>query len=625
VYVADNGSGGRVQFTDIDWMYFDGTSWTTPAPILADNRAEFSPVVTFDGNGDAIAVWVRVRAPDFDSVDPVAFASQLEIVWSKWSRQTLRWSQPVSLSTTNDLNFAPQLAGPMADGSVLLTWTENQANLLDGEGPLGTPQSGRLLWSRWDAAQQAWSQPAVLLSGLTGRLSQGFAGAGSTAVYVWSRDLDGDSATPSAQSDQEIFYIRWTDGQWGPPTRLTNDSVQDANVRVAVGDSGIWLTWQRGLDLVFDHDLAGRPTLLRSNSTDLAFVDYVLSAGPSGRLAVIWQGTGSGGSNPWFRVYDRSSSTWSTDLQMLADSPVERSFAPVWDGDGNLTVAYTKAEVLRLPKTITLPDGGTVLVPDAMDFGRVDLVVIKKALVQDAAVQPGDVRIEASSTVPGSPVWVHGIIRNIGELPIQDLAVGVYDGDPATGGHEITREILRGSLAGGGDAAIAVPWAVPLSGGSYRIFVIADPGSATQDVNRSNNSQTVTIGGPDLRIRLISTGSDSTGAARVILEVRNGGTVSAASTSVIVRKNGPSGAKLATAEVGALEPGRGTQVAIDLRLDSSGMAPNTLFATIDEDQTIVDADRSDNRIQFVVQGSGVVSPPPARTRSAPARGYRMQP
>ncbi|MEK7675107.1 MAG: carboxypeptidase-like regulatory domain-containing protein, partial [Verrucomicrobiota bacterium] len=69
LYVTDNGASNALQFTDIKWTRFDGTNWSVPATIHANTQAEFSPQVTYDGNGDAIAVWERVADANFNQTN----------------------------------------------------------------------------------------------------------------------------------------------------------------------------------------------------------------------------------------------------------------------------------------------------------------------------------------------------------------------------------------------------------------------------------------------------------------------------------------------------------------------------------------------------------------------------
>jgi hypothetical protein len=46
LYVRDTGATNPVQFTEVAFSSFDGTTWSTPAAIAADPRGQFSPVTS---------------------------------------------------------------------------------------------------------------------------------------------------------------------------------------------------------------------------------------------------------------------------------------------------------------------------------------------------------------------------------------------------------------------------------------------------------------------------------------------------------------------------------------------------------------------------------------------------
>src|ERR1017187_6861215 len=157
LYVSDTGAQATNQFTSIYWTHYDGSSWNAPAPISDDPRGQFNPQVQFDGNGSAIAVWERIKTTDLQSGSLSEILSQIEIVWSRWDRTSSTWSTPVALTNDSALDQAPLLAGPMNDGTLLLTWTKNPSNLLVGNGDPGAQTNDFVFWSQWSPTGQAWS------------------------------------------------------------------------------------------------------------------------------------------------------------------------------------------------------------------------------------------------------------------------------------------------------------------------------------------------------------------------------------------------------------------------------------------------------------------------------------
>ena len=219
------------QYADIRWSRLDGTDWSEPTSIVTDTRADFAPKVAFDGNGDAVAVWQKVTDPNFTNDALSAMAAEMEIVWSRWDRASGAWSEPAALTTNAYYDGSPLLAGPLTNGDLLATWTKNEANLLMGTGTVGAAENDVVLCSRWSVATHSWSSPEVVVSNLSYRLSQSFAGISNRAVYAWTADADG---VLTNDTDQEVFYRFWQDDAWQTLARLTTDTNADKSVRAAV-------------------------------------------------------------------------------------------------------------------------------------------------------------------------------------------------------------------------------------------------------------------------------------------------------------------------------------------------------------------------------------------------------
>jgi len=214
-----------------------------------------------------------------------------------------------------------------------------------------TARTGASLKRFWPTAR-AWSAPQILVVDLPNRLSQSLAAAGSRAVYVWAQDLDGDLGF---EGDQQVFSIDWNPGASGSAVQRTAGTEGNRNARVTLAANGdACLLWQQGAHLVMQRDFGGPVTVVRSDSQTAGFADYALTLGPDHNLALVWQEMSEDGSDADYRVYDPASDTWSRDERLFRDGPLERSFAPVWDDVGNLTLAYNKVEIFKTNKTVTV-------------------------------------------------------------------------------------------------------------------------------------------------------------------------------------------------------------------------------------------------------------------------------
>lgn len=594
LYVADNGAANTLQATDIRWTRFDGTNWSVPATIHTNTQAEFAPQVAYDGNGDAIAVWERVADPNFNTPDLAAMAAEMEIVWAKWNHSTAQWSKPLPLTSNGHLDHAPLLCGPLADGSVLATWTVNTANHLMGTNGAGS----QVRWVQWNPASQSWSSPQTLLSDVRYRLSQSLSGVSNLVVYAWSQDLDGNQ---SSLGDQQVFYRAWNYGVWGPTVQFTADAVGNRNARVSVAADGhTYLVWQRGTNLVLSQDFAASYTPVRPDCASAGFADYALTAGPAGNLAVLWQDMAETGSDAHYRVLDPASATWSQDALMFNDSPLERSFAPVWDDVGNLTVAYNKVQIIFTNKTVELEGGGMVTITNVPQPGRVDLFVTKRALVKDLALKPGDFTASAENYLPGAAVTLSATVRNLGDLAVSDTTVAFYAGNPTNGGVLITNVTIAGWLEGAATNTVSALWVVPDPATNHVLYAVADPAGAVTEFDETNNRFSLSLGGADLAVSLVSHSAETNGAVRVIAQVQNLGAPSATESVLAIRRAGETNAPLAIVAVPLLEPGRLATVALDLPAGTQpeGEAVYRLFA--DETKVVSDVDTNNNTTAFAV-------------------------
>lgn len=562
LYVGDNGSPNTLQCTDIRWTRWDGTQWSAPAPILADTRAEFAPRVAFDGDGDAIAVWERVADTNFDG-DLPDMLGQMEVAWSRWDRATGIWTAPQTLTSNALPDHAPLLAGPADDGSVLAVWSRNAQNLLVGTN--GAPD--QVLWSQWSPASQSWSAEQTLVSAVSNRLSQALAcSTNGYAIYGYTVDPDG---VQTNDLDQEVFVCQRQAGVWAAPQNVTTNSVADKHVHLAVAPGDVPVAvWRQGDDLVMRHGIGGATQLVREDSATVALADFAMTLGPDGHLALLWQEMNGEGSDAHYRVFDPDSGTWGEDALLCNDMPLERSFAPVWDAAGNLTVAYQKVQYELVTRTFELEEGGSIEVENMPESGRTDLYVTKRSLVQDLAILPDDFTSDGFNFLPGEMVTLSAVVRNLGDLPVLDPVVAFYDGDPGADGILIGETNVVGLMAASSTNVVQTVWIVPEPAAPHTLYVVANADGLASEANATNNVQTLSVGGTDLLSSLVCTSARPDGSLRIIAQVTNFGAPTAGASTLSIRKSDETGNEvgpvLATVAVPELQPARHAQVALDL-------------------------------------------------------------
>jgi hypothetical protein len=736
LYVVDNGSTNNVNFTDIKWTCFDGTNWSAPLTIQTNTQAEFEPQVKYDGNGNAIAVWDRVNDPNFNQTNLTAMSADMEIVWSQWNRTNGTWSTPVALAANNYLDHASLLCGPMADGSLLLTWTANTSNLMIGTNGAGS----QVLWSSWNPASQTWSPAQLLITNLPYRLSQSLSGVSNLAVYAWSQDTVG---TLTNLADDQVFYCLWTNGVWSAASAFTTNALGNRNARVvvspnaasstvegfesgnfsaqpwtftgnapwtvqsgtvhsgsyaaasgtitdsqtsgmvlskncvdgaisfaysvssepnydylrfyidgvqqgawsgtvawttasypvtagfhtfewrytkdvsvSVGSDKAWVddivlpvsplqqvsfVWQQGNNLVMSTDYSASQMLVRPNSETAGFSDFAMTFGPANNLLLLWQDMTTNGCHAHYTVYDPVSATWSQDELLRNDPPLERSFAPVWDNAGNLTVAYDVVNIFTTNITATLTDGSSVTITNVPQPGQVDIAVTKRALIRDLALLPGDFTASGNNFLSDDTVTLTANVRNLGDLGLSNIVVDFYDGDPNSGGILISNVTVAGWLPGAATNGQATAlWTVPTTATNHVLYAVVNQSGAANEFNPTNNTQSVSVGGTDLAVSFVSYIALTNGSVRVIAQVQNLGAPAATNSTLAIRLDGQRGTPLASVAIPALDPGQLAQVALDLPAGTQPGGEQVYRLTADDGQVVADVNTNNNTTVFSV-------------------------
>lgn len=579
-YVRDTGAANPVQFTEVAFTYYDGTTWSFPGPIDADPRAQLEPQVAFDGNGDALAVWTRVKDASFAGANgPEEMAPLLELVSSRWNATTRSWSPAVALTDNAILDHKPVLSGPLADGDLLLGWVRNAGNEIGGTGAVGAVTNDQLLVARWDAATDTWGAPTVVNSTLTNNQTVSFAAQGAKAAFVWTQDLDGELDT---SADTELYAQVWNGTTWGAATRVTNDAVSDRPAQVAIDAAGnVYTLWVSGTDLVMQANFTGPRSIVRADSGDSGFSDCSLTVADNGRVLALWQAMSATGPDAFYRVYDPVSATWGLDDQLSHDSAMEKSFSAVWDSLGNLVVAYNNVELVETTATVTLTDGTTDTIQGVITPGRNDLFVARRRIITDVGFVTDGIALLADSFTPGAIATLQAKIKNTGNLAVEDVEVGFYLGDPAAGGTLIGSSIVDGWLRATEERVVEQPWTIPAGlSGAVKLYAVVDPLAAIPEFYETNNQLALEVGAQDLQLRYLGGSVLRDGTFSVRARVLNTGATLSPVTDLSLWDDFTEGATpIATRSVSRLAPGDSVDVTINM--------PAGFFGGIDQSYRLV--------------------------------------
>ncbi len=573
-YVYNDPSKPELQATEIYTTYFDGTQFSTPAPISNDTRAEFAPTLAFDSNGKVVCAWERVKNVGFTggrggdgTLDMEAMAAEMEIVYAVYDPASGTWSAPSALTDNGYLDFKPMLKRG-DNGSLLLVWQSNTGNLTIGSNESPT----RIHFALWDANALQFGSPAQSSEGFVNAFGFSLAYRGPNAMLAFVKDADGDLSTTT---DQEIYAALFDGTAWATSSSVTADAIQDSNPRVVYGSTGnLELVWRKGDTLVRLTDWNSKAyETIRTDCQNPTFSDFRLFTDPQDRLALIWQDIAAEKIDLFYMVYDSSKFSWSKDLRLTNDTPLEKEFQGFFSPDGTLHLTYVKE------------DRGT---------GINDLHYLTYQLKADLTASGQNLGTDPPNPAPGSAVSLSCRVDNVGDTVFSDVAVDFYLGDPNSGGQFIGRGVVAPSeIKAGASGSASVAWNVPANLNSYVVYAVVDPDNSAQEADENNNTAFFSPLLPDLVALQCRPQDLGDGSVDVTAVVKNNGAAPATGVEVLFKVNG---SEIGVISLPQIKPGETAEISrlIWAGTDFSGEQPK-IEVLVDPDGKIPESNKDNNR------------------------------
>ena len=106
---------------------FDGTNWSTFAPVADDGTADFHPQLLAFADGSAVVTWENEASALSSNATFADMTANLEIATAFYDAVAARWQPMHQLTTNSYLHRNPRIAGP-SETNLMLVWIANQAN-----------------------------------------------------------------------------------------------------------------------------------------------------------------------------------------------------------------------------------------------------------------------------------------------------------------------------------------------------------------------------------------------------------------------------------------------------------------------------------------------------------------
>ncbi len=599
VWVHDDSTKPISQSLEIMASQWDGLAWTSPVNITADTATDVQPTVAYATNGRPMAIWTTI--PDASAAtDPHEVVPFMEIAYSAYNGVSQTWDAPAKLTNNTYMDFLPRLA-PDPSGQLVAMWLADPDNVFPISRDEEIPLSEDLYYATWDGA--TWSDPILALSGLATRDTPSFA-PGNPLVAAWSADTDDN---PVTRSDQDIFYTTWNGATWTIPQPLTNDEFPDIEPHVLRDNNGVahlaWikenitvtldLTETTSVDRVYFATFDGSqwdPPSIAVEAPGITGLDLALDS--QGNLVLIWQESGANGVDMFYAIRDDQHDLWGAPKQITDDHPVDSDFTAAIDGQDHIWASYLKHSVVVSDTIVNIGGGKTVTVP-VPTLTRADLYVLEHVIFNDLTVTADDVVLSTPNPSPGSTVTISATVRNSGDLAVEGLVIGFYDGDPDLSGTMIATRTVEDALGAGMTATVSAEWTVPSVQESHTLVVRADPANAVEEWNEDNDAQIVTVV-PDLKVAEMPVMYVPDQEEVVVgAVISNAGTINASTTAVEFRQGAVTGTLLSTMNLDPLPAGQSRMLTTTWSVSAVSAGSHYVHAIVDPANTVKE-DHEDN-------------------------------
>jgi len=601
VWIYDDPARTPTNRTEVVFSAYDSTTetWSTPMAAADDGTADFHPQLAALANGDVLLAWENVGEVLDEPVDPndpdqvqaklEEMKSKTEIAVAMYDATARTWSAQIVMTDNEFLDRSPRLAAA-ADGTAMLTWISNVAN-----HEMGTSSAPNdIHYVAYDGS--TWSAPADVALGVPSVVKSAMAYDGTNAVLVFVGDTDDNTQTPE---DRELFAVTYDGSGWGTVAQLTADVVEDASPQAAYDSNGeLFLVWYGDGDIVMatDLSLADEQTIVdQQGEASSGAADFRVASGDGGQISLVWQDASDDLVDMWYASYDPAVSIWSKPQRLTSDESMEHAMAPVFDGSGDLVVAYDKVQIVRETRTVIV-GGDEIQIDNVPVPSQTDLYVLRHVVSGDLTVDSADVTVSPENPLAGMLAAVKARVRNLGDVPATSVTVAFYDGDPNNAGTLIDTATISGPLVGGDEAEVNVGWLVPASTAPHDVYVVVDPSLEQEDRDRNNNTAVLAgVMKPDVAITEI--GAQTAGPNHIItVRVANDGALDVTMVNVALRKDAVDGELLTSFSIAdPIVPGAYRDVS--WVWEDAGPFPGgsaEVFAVADEANEIDEFDEDNN-------------------------------
>lgn len=553
-YIDDAQNRSAENRTTLMYSIYNGTTWSTPQPVLDDETADFEAQIQPDGTGGVHILWQNANTTFSEGVTLEQMSQEMELYYSHWNGTTMENTTAI---TSSNQNLEMTYSVSSSDNNISVIWQENSNN--DSLVMSGTNSIHRRQFV--DDSWQDIENIALDLSTINS-IETGYINDSNIVVYSAKSNLD---------EDLEIFYYDGTQ-----ITKFTNDDVHDYSVDILDGEI-YWIS-ENSINCVTNGDLSTKQTIQTFDGT---VTEINVIGNDNGDKSIVW--TLANESKVDFYATDFNSATNSYGIirPITTVSGVIRCWDACLTSNGNIELSYCNAEILEEPI-------------DSNYYGTL-------SLIQKAEEDFCDISIISDlgcsgNIAPNEELTLTADIYNRGSLPVNQLLVNIIDENGSiVQSNSIEKEVGVNEYSNL-EFSFTLPETITRT--DYKVKILPQQ---YNDINQTDNETTLSVGFPDLVISSMEEIRNDLGR-ELHVTIRNEGYDVVNASKLSFYLDSYNGTNLETKELASIQPGEEVICTFNLTESNSVPAvseePNYVYLSLETTET--EYDYSNNYSEYIV-------------------------
>lgn len=553
-YIDDAQNRSAENRTTLMYSIYNGTTWSTPEPVLDDGTADFEAQIQPDGTGGVHILWQNANTTFSEGVTLEQMSPKMELYYSHWNGTAMENTTAI---TSSNQNLEVTYSVAYYDTNISVVWQENSNNdslVMSGTNSIHRRQ---FINGSWQNVENIASDLSTINS-----IETGYINDSNVVVYSAKSNLD---------EDLEIFYYDGTQ-----ITEFTNDDVHDYSVDI-LDDEIYWIS-ENSINCVTNGDISTKQTVQTFDGT---VTEINVIGNNNGDKSIVW--TLADESKVDFYATDFNSETNSYGIirPITTVSGVIRGLDACLTSDGNIELSYCNAEILEEPI-----DGnyyGTLSLIQKAEEDFCDISIISELGCS------GDI-------APNEELALTADIYNRGSIPVSQFLVNVIDEN----GSIIQSNSIEKEVGVNEYSNIEFSFTLPetITRTDYKVKILPQQ---HDDINQTDNESTLSVGFPDLVISSMEEIRNDLGRElHVIIKNEGYDVVNASNLSFYL--DSYYGTNLETKELASIQPGEEVVCTFNLTESNSVPAvseePNYVYLSLETTET--ENDYSNNYSEYII-------------------------